>query len=124
MTLSWSTLQKSASFSFTLFDNDPSVLRQDFVRIQQLLGQFALNVNPSKTYYDNKVGNVQETLSALRQSLIEIVNEITTIHTASDVQFIEVEKEVEGSLNARSRAASSPAKNWLRFPCCRAASKP
>ena len=85
---------------FTLFDNDPSVLRQDFVRIQQLLGQFALNVNPSKTYYDNKVGNVQETLSALHQSLIEIVNEITTIHTVSDVQFIEVEKEVESSLDA------------------------
>ena len=85
---------------FTLFDNDPSVLRQDFVRIQQLLGQFALNVNPSKTYYDNKVGNVQETLSALHQSLIEIVNEIATVHTVSDVQFVEVEKEVESSLDA------------------------
>lgn len=85
---------------FTLFDDDPSVLRQDFVRIQQLLGQFALNVNPSKTYFDNKVGNVQEKLSAIHQSLIEIVKEVTAVHTTSDVQFVEVEKEVVSSLDA------------------------
>ena len=85
---------------FTLFDNDPSVLRQDFVRIQQLLGQFALNVNPSKTYFDNKVGNVQETLSALHQSLISIVNEVTVIHTASDVHLVELEKEVVSTLDS------------------------
>lgn len=84
---------------FTLFDDDPSVLRQDFVRIQQLLGQFALNVNPSKTYFDNKVGNVQETLSAIHQSLIEIVKEVTAVHTTSDVQFVEVEKQVVSSLD-------------------------
>ena len=85
---------------FTLFDNDPSVLRQDFVRIQQLLGQFALNVNPAKTYYDNKAGNIQETLSALHQSLVAIVKETTMVHTVSDVHFVEVETEVESNLDA------------------------
>lgn len=100
-----SGLLKSAVFvrfmdDFTLFDNDSSVLRQDFVRIQQLLGQFALNVNPSKTYYDNKVGNVQETLSALHTSLIEIVKERTAVYAVSDVQFVEVETEVQGNLDA------------------------
>ncbi len=85
---------------FTLFDDDPSVLRQDFVRIQQLLGQFGLNVNPSKTHFDNKAGNVQETLTAIHQSLIEIVKEVTAVHTTSDVQFVEVEKQVVSSLDA------------------------
>lgn len=56
---------------FTLFDDDPDVLRQDFLRIQQLLGQFGLNVNPSKTYYNKSIGDVEETLSALHESLME-----------------------------------------------------
>lgn len=43
---------------FTLFDNDPEVPRQDFVRIQQLLGQYGLNVNPSKTFFDKNTKGV------------------------------------------------------------------
>lgn len=58
---------------FNLFDNDPSVLSQDFFRIQQLLGQFGLNVNPSKTHFDKSLENVEETLSKLHESLIDIV---------------------------------------------------
>ena len=42
---------------FTLFDNDLAILRQDFVRVQQLIGQYALNVNPSKTHFDMKWSN-------------------------------------------------------------------
>ncbi len=84
---------------FTVFDDDQSFVRQDFIRIQQLLGQYALNVNPSKTYYDNKVGDVQETLSGIRQSLKEIVSEIEEVPIESDVELVEIETEVEKSLS-------------------------
>ena len=84
---------------FTLFDDNPDVLKQDFIRIQQLLGKFALNINPSKTYYDNKVGNIQETLSGIRQSLKEIVTDYEEIPTASGVELIETEIEVESNLS-------------------------
>jgi len=83
---------------FTLFDDDPDVLRQDFLRIQQLLGQFALNVNPSKTFYNKSIGDVEETLSALHESLIEIVDEIHEVHGASGVDFVHVENEVASNL--------------------------
>jgi hypothetical protein len=83
---------------FTLFDDDPDVLRQDFLRIQQLLGQFGLNVNPSKTYYNKSIGDVEETLSALHESLIEIVDEIHEVHGASGVDFVLVENEVASNL--------------------------
>lgn len=85
---------------FTLFDNDQSVLRLDFIKIQQLLGKFALNVNPSKTYYDNKVGNLKDTLSGIRQSLKEIVTDYEVIPTASGVELIETEIEVETNLSS------------------------
>lgn len=78
---------------FTLFDNNPEVLRQDFIKIQQLIGKFALNVNPTKTYYDNKVGNLQETLSDIKESLKEIVTEFEEIHTASGIAVVETEVE-------------------------------
>ncbi len=84
---------------FTLFDDDPVVLRQDFIKIQQLLGKYALNVNPSKTYYDNKVGDLKDTLSDIRQSLKEIVTDYEEIPTASGVELIETEIEVETSLS-------------------------
>jgi hypothetical protein len=83
---------------FTLFDDDPNVLKQDFIRIQQLLGKFALNINPSKTFYDNKVGDLQKKLSNIRQSLKEIVTDIEEIHTASGVDIVEIENEEESSL--------------------------
>ncbi|MDA8652476.1 reverse transcriptase domain-containing protein [Porticoccaceae bacterium] len=84
---------------FTLFGNDPNVLKQDFIRIQQLLGKYALNINPSKTYYDNKVGDIQETLSDIRQSLKEIVTDIEEIHTPSGVDFVEVEQVEQSNLS-------------------------
>jgi len=84
---------------FTLFDNDPNVLKQDFIRIQQLLGKFALNINPSKTYYDNKVGDIGSTLTKIRQSLKEIITDYEEFPAASGVAVIETEVEVEKSLN-------------------------
>ncbi len=83
---------------FTLFDNDPNVLRQDFIRIQQLLGQFGLNVNPSKTHVDKDLTEVEETLSELRKSLKQIVEEIEEVYTASSVELVEVETVVESKL--------------------------
>ena len=83
---------------FTLFDDDPDVLRQDFLRIQQLLGQFGLNINPSKTFYNKNIGDVEKTLSALHESLIEIVDEIHEVHGASGVDFVLVENEVATNL--------------------------
>src|SRR5690554_365344 len=84
---------------FTLFDNDPNVLKQDFIRIQQLLGKFALNVNPSKTYYDNKVGDIETTLTNIKQSLKEIITDYEEFPTASGVAVIETEVEIENSLS-------------------------
>jgi hypothetical protein len=84
---------------FTLFDNDPEVLKQDFIKIQQLIGKFALNINPSKTYYDNKVGDVEETLSDIRKSLKDIVTGYEEVHTASGVDLIETEIEEDLALS-------------------------
>jgi hypothetical protein len=86
---------------FTLFDNDPSVAQRDFTRIQQLLGQVALNVNPSKTAFDNSVGDVTEKLSEIRQSLKEIVTEYEEVPTESGVELIETDVEIEKSLDAQ-----------------------
>ncbi len=90
---------------FTLFDDDHDVLRQDFLRIQQLLGQFGLNVNPSKTFYNKSIGDVEETLSALHESLVEIVDEIHEVHGASGVDFVHVENEVATNLTDESANA-------------------
>lgn len=83
---------------FTLFDNDADVLNQDFIRIQQLLGQYGLNVNPGKTHFDKNLNGVEETLSELHQSLKEIVEAVEEVHTASSVELVEIETEVESKL--------------------------
>ena len=85
---------------FNLFDNDQSILRQDFFRIQHLLGQFGLNVNPSKTHFDKSVGNVEDALSAIHKSLIEIVEGVQQVDGASGVDFVDVEQEVISGLSA------------------------
>ena len=84
---------------FNLFDDDPAVIRQDFFRIQQLLGQFGLNVNPSKTHFDKSIGSLEETLSDIHESLIEIVADVMQVQTASGVELIEVEEEVVTELS-------------------------
>jgi len=83
---------------FTLFHDSPEVLWQDFTRIQQLLGQHGLNINPSKTYFEKNLSGVEETLTKLRESLIEIVEEFEEIHTASSVELVEIETEIESTL--------------------------
>lgn len=84
---------------FTLFGSNADVLQQDFLKIQQLLGNFALNINPGKTFYNKSIGEVETTLSALHESLIEIVSEIHEVHGASGVELVELEEEVAISLS-------------------------
>ncbi|MGM8061588.1 antiviral reverse transcriptase Drt5 [Vogesella indigofera] len=77
-----------------LFGNDPTVLQQDFLRIQQLIGQYGLNVNPSKTYYDKSTKNVEKTLSKLEESLTETISWLEEVHSLSGVDVVEMEDEV------------------------------
>lgn len=82
----------------TLFDDEPAVLRSDFHRIQRLLGQFALNINPAKTAFDNSIGDLNDKLSDIRESLKEIVTEYEEVLTASGVEVSETDVEVESAL--------------------------
>lgn len=82
-----------------LFDDDLGVLNADFTKIQQLLGQFALNINPSKTGFDNSVGDVTQTLSAFQQSLKEIITEYVEVPSASGIGLVETGIEIENKLD-------------------------
>lgn len=85
---------------FVLFDDSEQILRQDFIKIQQILGQYGLNINPAKTHYDAKVGNLSETLSKIKESLSEIIEDFEPIYGASSVDYVVVgEIEVENSLD-------------------------
>ncbi|MBS4433293.1 hypothetical protein E2566_07995 [Pectobacterium punjabense] len=84
---------------FTLFDNNIDVLNNDFIKIQQLLGQVSLNVNPSKTSFDNSIGDIKDTLSQIKASLKEIVTEYEEIPTASGVELVEMNIEVIKNLD-------------------------
>lgn len=82
----------------SLFDDDFDVLMADFQVIQRLLGQFALNINPSKTAFNHSVGGVKETLSEIRESLKEIITEYKEVPTASGVAVEEMDIEIKNSL--------------------------
>lgn len=84
---------------FTLFDNNAETVNQDFVRIQQLLGQYGLNVNPGKTYFDKKFVAVEDTLSVLSEALKEIIDDVIEVVTASSVDMVDVEVEIESPLS-------------------------
>lgn len=81
----------------SLFDNNPLTIKNDFIRIQQLLGQFALNINPAKTFYDSLVGDVKEELSEIRESLTEIVS-VREFETLYGFHIVETEEVVENTL--------------------------
>ena len=85
---------------FTLYDSSPTTLRQDFQRIQQILGQYGLNVNPSKTLYDARVGDVSEKLNEIKEALSEIIEDFDPIYGASTIDDIVVsEIEIENVLD-------------------------
>src|SRR3546814_3968997 len=56
-----------------LFDDSESVLAKDFIRIQQLLGAFGLNINPSKTAYDEAVADVTSAVTQIQKDLMQVV---------------------------------------------------
>lgn len=58
-----------------LFDNKIENLTQDFLRIQELLGLRALNINPTKTVVDGEKPTVQDAASAIQTELSEIIED-------------------------------------------------
>lgn len=84
---------------FYLFDDSMAVLMRDFATIQQLLGQFALNVNPSKTGVDDIQVDVAATVSEIKKSLLEVVEIEDYIETASGVEVALERVEVEHQLS-------------------------
>lgn len=58
-----------------LFDDSRETLVSDFLKIQDLLGGVALNVNAAKTSYDFGLGTVNESASTIRLRLREILDD-------------------------------------------------
>ncbi|TPG21380.1 hypothetical protein EAH83_17540 [Variovorax ginsengisoli] len=56
-----------------LFDDSEETLVSDFLKIQDLLGGLALNVNAAKTSFDFGLGTVNESASEIRIRLMEIL---------------------------------------------------
>ena len=84
---------------FSLFGDDESSLRTDFIKIQQLLGQYGLNVNPSKTFYNGRLENVDEKLSGIQQSLKDIAIEEVEVPSGSGMVIEEMPVQVTKNLN-------------------------
>ena len=86
---------------FYLFDDSEEVIRQDFLKIQKLLGLHSLNVNPMKTRIDTSRQDVGAAISALRRELldtIEIEIDVEDIYGSGiqkDIVEIEVEKKLD-----------------------------
>ena len=85
---------------FYLFDNSEQVLTADFARIQQLLGSFSLNVNPSKTGYDNLGIDVEEKATEIKKSLMGVIEIEEYFETASGVGVSTELVEVESNLTS------------------------
>ncbi len=58
-----------------LFDDSRDTLVSDFLKIQDLLGGFALNVNAAKTSFDFGLGTINESASTIRLRLREILDD-------------------------------------------------
>lgn len=85
---------------FTILDNSMEVISQDFIRIQQLLGKYGLNINPSKTFYDNQTSNIQSKLTEIDSSLQEIIIRFENISGASGMDIVEYEDFETKNLSA------------------------
>lgn len=83
-----------------LFDDNPHTLLQDFLRIQELLGLRALNVNPTKTVLDGEEATIQETASSIQQELAPFVNNLESpahmyLGSGADGTFFDDDDDVE-----------------------------
>lgn len=58
-----------------LFDDSRETLVSDFLKIQDLMGGVALNINAAKTSFDFGLGTVNESASAIRIRLREILDD-------------------------------------------------
>ncbi|HDS1558912.1 TPA: hypothetical protein QEL11_002797 [Stenotrophomonas maltophilia] len=85
---------------FTLYDSSAVTLRRDFQKIQQILGQYGLNINPSKTRYDARIGDVSGKLNEIKEALSEIIEDFEPIYGASTVDVVVNEIEIENPLDA------------------------
>jgi len=85
---------------FTLYDSSVVTLRRDFQKIQQILGQYGLNINPSKTRYDARIGDVSGKLNEIKEALSEIIEDFEPIYGASTVDVVVNEIEIENPLDA------------------------
>ena len=83
-----------------------NVLLQDFLRIQQLLGSKALNVNPSKTAFDDDAVNTQAKLTAIQEALLHVVEAKDTHHLFEQVSVasgVELEPDDDETLNLEAQ---------------------
>jgi hypothetical protein len=86
---------------FYLFDDSDEILKQDFIKIQKLLGLYSLNVNPMKTRIDANRQDVGAAVSALRRELLDTIEvEVDVVDifgsgVQKDIVEIEVEKKLD-----------------------------
>lgn len=80
-----------------LYDNKLENLTQDFLRIQELLGLRALNVNPTKTVVDGEKPTVQDAASAIQTELSEIIEDFdeTKIFLPSGADIEDFDEDYE-----------------------------
>lgn len=85
-----------------LFDNNIENLTQDFLRIQELLGLRALNINPTKTVVDGEKPSVQDAASAIQKELSEIIEDFdeTKIFLPSGADMSDFDEGEEGEENS------------------------
>lgn len=83
-----------------LFDDSEAVVARDFVKIQQLLGALGLNVNPSKTAYDEAISDVSSAVTQIKKDLMQVVEIEQYVDTLSGVEVVSESVEVEAALNA------------------------
>lgn len=82
-----------------LFDDSEAVLARDFIRIQQLLGAVGLNVNPSKTAFDEAVADISGAVTEIQRDLMEVVEIEQYVDTPSGAEIVSELVEVERTLD-------------------------
>ncbi|WP_156466605.1 antiviral reverse transcriptase Drt5 [Methylibium sp. Root1272] len=72
---------------FFLFDNNESIIRTDFLRIQELLGAKGLNINPSKTDVGAGSAGVNGEITEIQAEIIALIggDEIPALPSTVDV---------------------------------------
>lgn len=85
---------------FFLFDDDLDVLNKDFIKIQKLIGNFGLNINPAKTSLNSDVEEINATLSNVKKTLETIVTISEECESASGISIEEIQRKIVVKLNS------------------------